>query len=280
MHTIVINPQIDYLIKLYRLLMQFDTSVIRMLVNGRNLYVEQYGTDNGPAVVLLHHGLGSVRAWQGQKQVLAEVGYRILAYDRWGYGRSDSRPGLDLPTFTTDLEDLNSLLDKMGIQHATLVGHSDGGTIALYYAAQHPQRISCLVTVAAHIYVEPEMEPGFLGIKQSFETDEHFRMGMRYAHGDKYETVFRNWFDGWYRIESFSWDMRPLLGQIRCPALIVQGDEDEYATPQHAQDIASSIHGSELCLFPGAKHMVPQENTVEFNARILQFLEDHTSDVQ
>jgi len=251
-----------------------------MLVNGHNIYYEQYGPKKGSVVVLLHHGLGSVKAWRGQTQVLAEAGYRVVAYDRWGYGRSDSRPGLDLPTFTSDLEDLNRLLDQMGIKTVSLVGHSDGGTIALYYAAQNPHRVCCLVTVAAHIYLEPGMETGCLDIKQTFEADEHFRTGMRYAHGDKFEKVFHNWFDGWHHPEFLRWDIRPTISRISCPALVVQGEEDEYASPQHAMDIAASIHGAELWLVPGARHMVPQENTVIFNARILQFLKSHTSDVQ
>lgn len=248
---------------------------LNLLSNGHNLYIEQTGPEKGPVVVLLHHGLGSVRAWRGQVPALAEAGYRVLAYDRWGYGGSDARPGLELPSFITDLADLHSLLDQLGIQRASLIGHSDGGTIALYYAAQQPERVSCLVTMAAHIYVETKMEPGILGIQQSFETDERFRKGMQYAHGEKYEAVFHHWFDGWHRMESLSWDMRPVLGQIRCPALIVQGEQDEHATPQHARDIAGSLPGADLWLIPGARHMLPQENTVEFNAKIIRFLKDH-----
>jgi pimeloyl-ACP methyl ester carboxylesterase len=250
-----------------------------MIINGRNLLVEITGFENNPAVILLHHGLGSVRAWRGQIPLLAQAGFRVVAYDRWGYGGSDARPGLDLPNFTSDLEDLRSLIDQLGIQRAALVGHSDGGTIALYYAAQHAEQVSCLVTVAAHIYVESAMEPSILDIRQAFETEKHFRMGMKSAHGEKYVSVFRNWFDGWYRTESLGWDMRLLLGQIKCPALIVQGEEDEHATPQHARDIASAISGAELWLIPGANHMVPQENTTVFNTRILRFLKIHATDV-
>ncbi len=246
-----------------------------MLVNGHNIWVEQYGLENGPVVVLLHHGLGSVKAWRRQAKVLAEAGYHVVAYDRWGYGGSDARPKLDLPTFSVDINDLNRLLEQLGINRAALVGHSDGGTIALYFAAQYPRLVSCLVTVAAHIYVEPKMESGILGIMQEFETDEHFRMGMQDAHCEKYEAVFHNWFDGWHRIEHRNWDMRPVLGMIKCPSLIVQGERDEHATPQHARDIADSIYGAELWLIPEAGHMLPQENTSVFNPGLLQFLNQY-----
>jgi len=248
-----------------------------MIVNGHNLYVERNGPENGPAVVLLHHGLGSVRAWRGQIPVLVDAGYQVVAYDRWGYGASDDRPKLDLPTFTTDLEDLHEVLRQLGIQQTALVGHSDGGTIALYFAAQYPNLVSCLVTVAAHIYLEPKMEPAILGIRQSFETDERFRLGLEFAHGEKYNAVFHNWFDGWHRIELLTWDMRPVLDQIRCPTLIVQGEGDEHATPQHAKHIAEAISVADLWLLPGAGHMLPQENAGLFNPRLIQFLEVFTA---
>jgi pimeloyl-ACP methyl ester carboxylesterase len=247
-------------------------------VNGHNLYVELTGPSNGPAVVLLHHGLGSVRAWYGQILALTEAGFRVLAYDRWGYGGSDTRLGLDVPTFSDDLKDLGSLLDFLGINQSALVGHSDGGTIALYFATEHPDRVSCLVTVAAHIYIEAKMEPGILDIKRAFEVDERFKMGMQFAHGEKYDAVFHNWLNGWYRTESLTWDMSPLLAQIKCPALIVQGEEDEHATPKHAMDIAGSIRGAEFWLIPGARHMVPQENADEFNARLIRFLKDNATE--
>jgi pimeloyl-ACP methyl ester carboxylesterase len=147
--------------------------------------------------------------------------------------------------------------------------------MALYFAAQQPEQVTCVVAVAAHIYVEPKMEPGILGIRQTFEHDEHFRLGLRHAHGDKYESVFHNWFDGWHRLESLSWDMRPLLREVHCPVLVVQGEDDEHATPQHARDIAAAIQGAELWLLPGAGHMLPQEHAFEFNARMVQFIGMH-----
>ena len=55
-----------------------------MLVNGHDLYVERHGPEDGPAVLLLHHGLGSVRAWKEQIPVLVQAGYQVVAYDRSG----------------------------------------------------------------------------------------------------------------------------------------------------------------------------------------------------
>ncbi len=246
-----------------------------MLINNHQLHVESHGSEKAPAVVLLHHGLGSTRAWRGQVAALSAAGYRVIVYDRWGCGSSDSRPQLDAPAFADDLADLNALLETYGVHRAVLIGHSDGGTIALYYAAQNPDRVTALVTVAAHIYLEQAtMEPGIQGIKHNFERDARFRKGMQLAHGEKYEVVFWNWFNGWHTPAALNWDMRPLLAKIDCPALIIQGEADEHATPQHAIDIAENIDDAELWLASGVGHMLPQDIPTLFNKRVLDFLKE------
>jgi pimeloyl-ACP methyl ester carboxylesterase len=243
-----------------------------MRVNGHSLNVETHGPADGPVVVLLHHGLGSVQAWTGQVPALVQAGYRVVVYDRWGYGKSAPRPGVLSPDFQADLADLRDILHLLQIEQAALVGHSDGGTIALHFAAQYPARLTCLVSVAAHIYVEDKMQPGIAGVHQAFIQDERFRSGLRRVHGEKFEAVFDYWFSGWARPENLSWDMRPTLKGIACPTLVVQGLEDEHATPRHARDLAAEISGAELWLVPEAGHMFPQEQPEKFNQRILAFL--------
>jgi pimeloyl-ACP methyl ester carboxylesterase len=243
-----------------------------MLINNHKLHIENHGGDDCHPVVFLHHGLGSTRAWREQVPVFVAAGYRVVVYDRWGYGKSETRPNLAVPTFEDDLADLKVLLESLDLQPATLIGHSDGGSIALNYAAQHPEQVQALVTVAAHIYLEPKMEPGIKGIRHAFENDQRFRKGLKRAHGKKFETTFFNWFDGWHNPEALEWDMRPLLPKIQCPTLVIQGESDEHATPQHAFDIAENIHKGKLWLVPGVRHMLPQEIVEEFNRKVIAFL--------
>jgi len=243
-----------------------------MKINGHHLHIETHGDETAPPVILLHHGLGTTRAWRRQVPALVEAGYRVIVYDRWGYGQSDPRPRLEVPSFADDLADLEQIIAALELPPAALIGHSDGGTIALYHAARYPQGAAALLTVAAHIYIEPKMETGIQGIRRAFESDERFRTGFQRVHGDKYESVFRNWYDGWHTPNALDWDMRPLLGDISCPALVIQGEEDEHAVPQHARDIATGLPDSELWLVPGAQHMLPQENADVFNERVIAFL--------
>ena len=102
--------------------------------------------------------------------------------------------------------------------------------------------------------------------------DPRFKKGLLRVHGDKYQSTFNNWFNGWHTPDALTWDMRPGLSDIRCPGLVIQGDEDEHASSQHAVDIAEHIADSKLWLVPGVKHMLPQEIPDVFNQKVIDFL--------
>ena len=244
-----------------------------MQINNREIHIEQHGDPIDPTIILLHHGLGSTQAWQGQIQALTKGGYHLILYDRWGYGKSESRPYLAVPDFKDDLADLHEIISIYKPDPLVLLGHSDGGSVALYYAAKNPGNLDALIIVAAHIYLEPKMEPGIQAIQSAFEYDKGFRKGMRRIHGEKFESTFYNWYNGWHTPKTLNWDMRPSLTKIKCPVFVIQGEEDEHATSQHAEDIADNISSSELWLVPGARHMLPQEIPDKFNQEVLKYLE-------
>ncbi|MFO7624677.1 MAG: alpha/beta hydrolase [Anaerolineales bacterium] len=241
-------------------------------VRGHSIYYEQYGPPSGPPVVLLHHGLGTLEAWEEQIPAFVDAGLQVIAYDRWGYGRSDSRERLTLPYFEDDLDDLLALLQALGIHTASLIGHSDGGTLSLYFAEKYPHLVERMIIVAAHIYVEPKMAPGIEELRAAFEGEPKFREGMCRVHGEKWERVFWNWYEGWVNEATLNWDMRPLLHRVACPVLVVQGQEDEHATPRHAIDLASAIPSAQLWLVEGGSHMLPRDLPETFNQRVLEFL--------
>jgi pimeloyl-ACP methyl ester carboxylesterase len=242
------------------------------LVNGHHLYVERCGLESSPPVVLLHHGLGSVYSWKDHIVPLGEAGFHVIAYDRWGYGRSDSRQTLSMPFFEEDLQDLETLTIDLSLGPAALVGHSDGGTIALYFSESHSESVACLVTAGAHIYVEPKMNVGIESVHSKYERNARFRRALRRLHGDKTEAVFQGWYQGWTKPENLNWDMREGLSKIRCPTLVIQGKEDEHATRKHVEDIAAGIPQAQLWLVTGATHMLPQEIPEIFNRRVIEFL--------
>lgn len=243
-------------------------------INGHELSFEVAGAIAGYPVVLLHHGLGSIYSWSEQIPALVDAGFKVIAYDRWGYGCSEQREQISVPYFEDDLDDLEQLLIYLNISQAALVGHSDGGTIALYFGASHPQLVSCIVTIAAHIYVEPKMHAGIDLLFESYQNKERFREGMQRAHGDNADRVVQNWYRAWARQGNINWDMRGILKLISCPVLVVQGLEDEHASPKHAEDIVDAVTASELWLAPDMGHMLPQDAPQELNRRLLAFLLD------
>ncbi len=243
-----------------------------MRINDHDLYAERHGSEVDPTVILLHHGLGSVASWRAQLPDLLEAGFQVIVYDRWGYGKSDGRDALSMPHFSEDIADLLAILDRFEIERTALVGHSDGGTIALLLAAAEPHRITSLVTIAAHTYIEPKMGPGIETIRETYQQDVRFREGLRRMHGDKVDAVFYGWYNGWTQLDHIDWDIRSCLSQIECPTLVVQGAADEYATTQHPANIAQAVLAAELWIVPGVGHMVPQEAPEVFTLRLLEFL--------
>ncbi|HSO27299.1 MAG TPA: alpha/beta hydrolase [Anaerolineales bacterium] len=243
-----------------------------MIIHDHDLYVEQHGAADGPPVVLLHHGLGSVSSWQRQIDPLVQAGYRVIAYDRWGFGRSPARGDSPAPHFRQDRLDLLALLDDLGLERAAFIGHSDGGTLALLLALDAPERVACLAVVAAHIYIEPQMLAGIQETYAAFGARGPFYRRLAQLHGEKVELLVNAWQAAW-RSESFrNWDLRPRLAAIGCPAYVVQGREDEYATPQHAYDLFSALPNAGLWLAPGAGHMLPQNQPRVFAQFMLCFL--------
>lgn len=235
-----------------------------LCIRGHEIYLARSDRGKAPLVVLLHHGLGNLQAWQAQLEFLIAHGISVLAYDRWGYGRSDDRPSLDPPYFEEDVQDLKTLLSKEN-RALVLVGHSDGGNVALSYASHYPQNVLGLIVVAAHIYFEPKMAEGILELFRSYRENEAFKKGLQRAHERK--AVFERWFEAWTRL-GMGWDMRQTISNIHCPVLVVQGSEDEHATAQHAIDCAAALSNGRVEIVAGANHMLPQKSSDIFN-RIL-----------
>ena len=225
----------------------------------------------GPKILLIHSMGMDGHSMDKLAESLKEQ-YEILSLTILGHGDSDS-PTTHLP-LDEHSEIMRNCYKKLKFYPNVLIGHSVGGTIALSFGAQYPERLSHLVTVAAHIYLEEKMEPGIEGLRQLYEDKPKFREALRREHGDKVEDVFYGWYGGWREEENLDWDMRPSLKHITCPVLVVQGLDDEHATPQHARDIAAQIKDAELWLVPGAGHMLPQDNSTEFNNRLLDFSQE------
>ena len=197
----------------------------------------------GPTMVFLHEGLGSISQWRDFPDRIAQAsGLPAVVYARYGHGQSDvlQQPhGVDF-MHREALEVLPELLRQLGIDRPILVGHSDGASIALIYAGSgHPLR--CLVAMAPHVFVEDISIAGITAAKQTFETTDLPQKLARH-HRDACKT-FYGWNDVWLAPAFRSWNIERFLPAITCPLLAIQGQEDEYGSMAQVDAIARQAGG-------------------------------------
>jgi pimeloyl-ACP methyl ester carboxylesterase len=196
-----------------------------------------------PALVFLHEGLGSVALWRDFPDRLAgATGRRALIYSRAGHGNSRLPAEPRTPRFMHDeaLDVLPDLLREHGIAEPVLVGHSDGGSIALIHASRHPVRK--LVLLAPHVFVEDLSVASIAEARETFETTG-LRERMARYHRDA-EATFRLWNDIWLAPEFRDWNIEDVLPPITAPVLAIQGEHDQYGTLAQIDAIEAGVSGT------------------------------------
>jgi pimeloyl-ACP methyl ester carboxylesterase len=190
------------------------------------------GTPSRPArapLVLLHEGLGSVGLWREfPSQLHAATGRRLIAFSRYGHGRSAAPPRPRTPAFFHEeaLEVLPGLLSALDVEQPVLVGHSDGASIGLIHAAHHP--VTALVLLAPHVFVEDICVTAIRGTRETFLAGE-LRERMARHHDDP-DAAFWGWCDVWLDPAFPEWNLEDEAAMVRAPTLLIQGAEDPYGT--------------------------------------------------
>ena len=208
-------------------------------------------------LVFLHEGLGCTAMWHDFPTLVAgDTGLPCVVYDRSGYGRSSrhSSPRDERYLHIEAQDILPRLLDLLQIERAILIGHSDGGSIALLTAAACPERIAGIVTEAAHVFVEPITLEGIRDTVAAYDP-RHLEQRLARYHGEKARELFFAWADTWQSSSFRNWNIEDCLGMIQCPALIIQGRDDPYGSVRQVESIVSGI-GSQATplLIPNCGH--------------------------
>lgn len=215
----------------------------------------------GPTLVFLHQGLGSTSSWRDYPDRLsAATGAPALVYSRLGHGGSDPMTGprgLDY-LHREALEVLPAVLDQMGITDPLLVGHSDGATIALIFAASSGRPLRGAIVEAPHSFIEPITLEGVREAAEETRAADLIER-LRRHHRDP-EPLFRAWTDTWLSPSFAAWNIEGLLPAIRCPLLLIQGENDEYGTPEQIHAVARQVRGpAETLLLPCCGHTPHRE---------------------
>ncbi len=253
-------------------------------VPGARIFYRDTG-GSGVPVVLLHAATGSSRVWDYQIPAFAAAGYRVIAFDRRGWGRteinaSESQPG-------TAADDLLALLDQLKLDRVHVVGTAAGAFVALDFALSYPKRLRSLVFANS---IGGMQDPDFiqLGLRirpPQFNTlpPEFRELGPSYRAGNAEGT------ERWMALEKISRPPGPpaqaqpmrnhmtfaMLESIRTPTLLITGGADLYAPPPVLQLFAARIKGSEVLIVPEAGHSTYWEQPEVFNRAVLAFLGKH-----
>lgn len=249
-------------------------------VDGRAVeYREIPGDPNAATLVFLHEGLGSVDLWGDfPSRVAAATGMRVLLYSRLGHGGSDPPASPRTPAFMHQeaREVLPRLLEAWGVERPLLVGHSDGASIALIYAAEH--QVTALVCIAPHVFVEERTVAAIREAKARYEREDG-RERMAPHHRDP-DAAFYGWNDVWLDPDFRSWTIEELLAGISAPVLLIQGSEDPYGTMAHVDSVAARARGLvERVVLPcrHAPHVQAAEETL---AAVSRFVTAHGSNAR
>lgn len=265
--------------------------------DGTTIFYKDWGS--GPVVTFSHGWPLSADAWDAQMFFLASNGYRCIAHDRRGHGRS-SQPwnGNDMDTYADDLQALFTALDLQG---ATMIGHSTGGGEVARYIGRHGSaRVKKAVLVGAvpPIMLKTETNPGglpmdvFDGFRKAYLEDRsqfflNVASGPFFGFNRPGAKVSQGLIQSWWLqgmmtghknaydcIEAFSeTDFTEDLKKIDVPTLIIHGDDDQIVpVADSALLSAKLVKNATLKIYPGGAHALADTAKDQLNADLLAFL--------
>ena len=234
-------------------------------INRAALYYEVHGPADGQPVLLLHGGLATAEWWVNLAPVLVAAGYRVVAMDSRGHGRSAWGDASII--YAQLAADVIGLLDHLGTVKTDVVGWGDGAIIALEVAIHYPERLDRVVAYAAVItpegvqFVPSDQIPPFERViadyrRLSPEPERFEELGAVLA---ALTTVGPNYSEA-------------ELQSIGVPVLILDGEADEFVTPDQPVRMVELIPGAELVLIPGTGHFAPFAKPAVFNQIVLEYL--------
>ena len=252
-----------------------------MEVNGKEIAIEEHG--DGDAVVMVHGLGGTGNSWYPQVGPLARF-FRVVRLDLEGSGRSPATGALSIASFAADV---TAAMDELDIPTAHLCGHSMGTIVCQHIAAEHPERVKSLALLGP--LAEPP-EPARQAIRDraavarkngmvpiadtlvevaiSAETRSHQPAAAAFVR----EILMRQDAEGYARTCEALADAKSAdLASIRCPTLLVTGDEDGVSPPPAVKALSSRISGSRVAVLPGCGHWTPIEKPTQVNGVLLNF---------
>ena len=250
-------------------------------IEGIKRYYEAHG--QGTTILLLHHGFGCTKMWKDIYPSLVAAGYRVVMYDRRGYGRSEK--GADFEKFyvgdsfrresVTELETLREMLDLDAFH---IVGQCEGGVIGVEYAAKNPSRVLSLATSSTQCFSTVTMvEFNRLKFPKPFrDLEPDLREKLIQWHGkDNAEDFFNQFrsYGGAYGKGVF--DLRNLLRSVSCPTLVLYPDRSFLFDIEQGVQFYRHLPEGELAVLPKCGHNTYEYQPEQYIQHVLDFLKRH-----
>jgi pimeloyl-ACP methyl ester carboxylesterase len=246
-------------------------------IDSLKVYYEIHG--EGETMILLHHGFGCTKMWKGIYPALVDAGYRVVLYDRRGYGRSPR--GEDFEEFyisdrfrPRSVDELTELKAQLEIGPCHLIGQCEGGVIAADYAARFPHDVKSLVTSSTQCFSEvPMVELNPTKFPKPFrELDTDVQEKFFDWHGEEKAEFSYNLFrryGGAYGQDRF--DLRGTLRQVVCPALVIYPDRSSIFDVEQGVAFYKNLPLGELLVLPDCGHNTYEERPEDYVRAILDF---------
>ncbi len=246
--------------------------------NGARLYYETFGQpDVGKApIVLLHGSTGTGQSNWSQVAPLLAKEYYVIVPDCRGHGRSDNPH--HTYKFKEMADDTAALIRGLGFDRAHVIGHSNGGNLALVTLVERPEVVQTAIPQAANAWISPDLparQPALFDPERVAREDPEWMNEMIARHSGVYGPEY------WRELLSLT--VKELisepnytpadLAKVRRPTLVIQGEKDGVNAPyEHAQFIARHIPDAELWIPEGIAHSVHLEIPDRWLAKVLDFL--------
>ncbi len=238
----------------------------------------------GDPVILLHANTGTSEAWQKQLPVLVQAGYRAIAFDRPGRGKSVAHAGMKPISVT---ETLDALVGHLKLGKIHLIGVAGGGYVALDYAAWRPERLKSLVLAATGLGLALDEEaltfrklaeiPGFRELPAEVREMSPSYRGMNPDGVARWKEIYENAKRGGgpHAPELRTPNSYAKVASIKTPTLVIAGDVDLTSPSGAIRLWARHLKGHEWALIPEAGHSVAWEQPEAFNEAVLNFIRKH-----